>query len=343
MPRSSLEDLTTDTGWLIKRRIDSPLGSGGNFCARYEAESADGKVGFLKAMDLGSALTDLSRLHSLTKEYLFEQQILDECKIKKMTRVVAPLDMGTIVNPHFPPPANVVYYIIFDMAQGDLRNRHLEIAEKDRRWISAFMALHHTAVGVNQLHKAEIAHQDIKPSNVLSFSDESFKVSDLGRVVDKKGNSPFSALPFPGDGGYKPIELFYGVSSSKFTDRFSCDMYMVGSLVYHLIEDVQITAAVLNDSKLLHPNVRRMDYDLALPFILSAFNTKVTQFKSNCIEKFGLKIGSDLYTIVKEMCYPDPEQRGNARFKNSVSRLGLDKYISLLSQVVINSKIRGLK
>ena len=41
--------------------------------------------------------------------------------------------------------------------------------------------LHHVSLGLSQLHRAEIAHQDLNPSNVLVFeSGKSSKICDLG-------------------------------------------------------------------------------------------------------------------------------------------------------------------
>ena len=343
MPQNSLEDLYTQDGWHIKERITKELGSGGNFCSRDKVISKDGKKeGFMKAMDLSRAQNDLRAMQKLITEYLFEQDILQVCKERKMSRVITPIEVGNITCPLFAPPANVVYYAVFDMAEGDLRSSHLEISPTAKKWAPAFKALHHTAIGVNQLHKAEIAHQDIKPSNVLSFTPESYKVSDLGRVVDKKGNSPYKGLIFPGDNGYKPIEMFYGVTASEFVDRLSCDMFMVGSLAYQLIEDVQLNVAVLDATALLHSGVRQLTYEAALPFILSTFNTKLDEFKTTCTSMFGEKISALLVSIIGEMCHPDPAQRGASKTSTLQHQYDLERYVGKFSQLVLAAKVAGL-
>ena len=88
MPSQSLEGLKTDSGWTVIERLKNELGSGGNFCVRYLAKSRKGEIGFLKAMDLSSVIHDLRELQQKVGEYIFEQNILQSCKDKKMSKVV---------------------------------------------------------------------------------------------------------------------------------------------------------------------------------------------------------------------------------------------------------------
>lgn len=47
--------------------------------------------------------------------------------------------------------------------------------------------LHQVAVGIQELHRAKIAHQDVKRSNVVFFGEQrdSVKLIDLGRAVKR--------------------------------------------------------------------------------------------------------------------------------------------------------------
>jgi hypothetical protein len=122
MPSTALEGLITDSGWTIGKMINKTSGSGGNFCTRYTAVYHDGKIGFLKAMDLSKvASKPLNEMKRTIDEYLFEQNVLERCKEKKLTKVVVPLDSGEILTTKNFPPLNRVFYIIFELAEGDLR------------------------------------------------------------------------------------------------------------------------------------------------------------------------------------------------------------------------------
>ena len=67
--------------------------------------------------------------------------------------------------------------------------------------------LHHIAVGLQQLHGEGIAHQDLKPSNVLFFETFGAKLADLGcaDTLKNPASSPHGHwgitgdVPVPGD------------------------------------------------------------------------------------------------------------------------------------------------
>ena len=92
--------------------------------------------------------------------------------------------------------------------------------------------LHDVTVGISQLHRGNIAHQDIKPSNVLIFSDSDSKIGDLGRSSQRGVHAPHDALPFAGDQSYAPPECLYGHIPQTWGERrLACDLYQIGSLI----------------------------------------------------------------------------------------------------------------
>lgn len=340
MPSNSLQGLTTPTGWTITTKLTQKLGSGGNFCTRYLATGPNDQVGFLKAMDLTRALQSLEHLNQLTSEYLFEQHILGFCKDKNMSKVVVPIDAGQMQHPNFEPPLNNVFYIIFEKAEGDLRQTHLEV--QDKSWSALFKTLHHVCIGVEQLHRAGIAHQDIKPSNILRFSDTQNKISDLGRVTDVHGKSPFSLLDFTGDRSYMPIEYSHGFKLSEFRDRFLSDMYLVGSLAYQGITGAQISTAIFSEAELFFPNIRSLNYAEALPYYQSAFVTILNRFETECRQHFGEKLAQQLTSIVSEMCNPNYEERGAPKFSSKTLRYSMRRYTGKFANIVSTAKIAGI-
>ncbi|HFQ5049239.1 TPA: protein kinase [Vibrio vulnificus] len=345
MPATSLQGLVTASGWSIDKLLTNGSGSGGNFCTQYEATSPAGKKGFLKAMDLSRAFSSpdpIKALNVITSEYLFEQEILEHCKDQKLSKVVVPLDSGRINNPQHHAPYNQVFYIIFEFAEGDLRGEYLN--KKVSSWRSAFKSLHHVGIGIKQLHNIGIAHQDIKPSNILCFPNEESKVSDLGRVTDDKGRSPFSQYPFTGDRTYAPLEISYpNILHTDFIDRRHSDLYMYGSLIYHVISGLQLTSVLRRETLKLMPNFQMATYKDALPFINSAFTQVMDVFYNRCVSIFDEDVAKELYEIVSELCYPDYERRGNSKYTNKLQRLSLEKYISKMSSVQRKLYIKGIK
>lgn len=342
MPSRALLGLQTESGWTVTSDLNNhKMVSGGNFCTRWLAESSDGKIGFMKAMDFSRALAQgIQAVQQLTNEYLFEREILDQCKSLKMTKIVTPLDAGELSVPNFSAPLNTVYYLIFEKADGDLRQQFLNDLNHDS-WVNVFRALHHVAVGAGQLHRARIAHQDIKPSNVLCFNEDS-KLSDLGRVTDANGRSPFLSQKFTGDPTYEPIEGNFGMYGTDFSDRFHTDIYMVGSLAYQLITGVQISAKIIEESRLITPHILSMSYNDALPVLISTFNTMLERYHEKCSGHFDEKMAEDLRTIVFEMCHPDKSKRGAPNKSRTVHRLSFDRYIGKFATLAKRAQVAGL-
>src|SRR5574341_2097711 len=204
-PASQLEGLAVDGGWTIGPRLEKlPSQTGGNFSEGYVVSRNDGARAFLKALDYSRAMKapDPARaLQRLTEAYNFERDLLARCK--HMDRVVRALSDGSVsVN------GEVVQYLILELAAHDIR-KYLDLAERfDTAWL--LRALHHIATGLGQLHGAGIAHQDLKPSNVLVFGDRISKVSDLGRASSKGIIAPHEEYQIAGDPQYAPPELHYG-------------------------------------------------------------------------------------------------------------------------------------
>lgn len=238
------------------------------------------------------------------------------------------------------PPLNRVFYIIFEKADGDLREVYLKSRPND--WLSFFRAMHHVCIAAEQLHRAGIAHQDIKPSNILHFPLEESKVGDLGRVTDIKGKSPFLKLPFPGDYRYAPLEVRYGVGMRDFYDRYLTDIYAIGSLVYQTIMGVNITAALVDQSRRSMPNALHVSYKDSLPLHISSFSVLMDRFFDECYKLFGQRIANEVCMVVREMCHPDFEMRGAPKFTSRKVKLSARRYTSKMASIIRLFYVEGL-
>jgi eukaryotic-like serine/threonine-protein kinase len=191
-----------------------------------------------------------------------------------------------------------------------------------------------------QLHKGGIAHQDIKPSNVVSVAaalevaESRVKVGDLGRVVRRDVSGPFNTMIWPGDQRYMPPERWYAHMPSDWTDaREAADAYMVGSLLLFLFTGVSLQMLAyphLPDQ--FKPGTWRGAFDQDLLAVLQNVHDKVLVecLLPNVVEQ----LRDDVFAIAKALTQPDPKLRGDPRARQQVGRpLGMDrihqKFLSL--------------
>ena len=94
--------------------------------------------------------------------------------------------------------------------------------------------MHHIATGLFQLHSAAVAHQDLKPSNVLVFDHSISKVADLGSAsvkgkvnVHETGSNLLVIVPTLLLSCYTATVTLSGVRDAKLVTFF----YHLGSMV----------------------------------------------------------------------------------------------------------------
>jgi serine/threonine protein kinase len=342
MSAENLVGLTTDCGWEIFEKITSKMYSGGTFCVRYLARDATGKRAFVKAMDFSRAFKEKDRikaLNDLTTEYQFETAILNLCKDKNMTKVVFPLSSGTLFLNDQVPPLDQIYFIVFEKAESDLRQAFINTPPN--AWYNFFRAIKHVCIGLEQLHRARIAHLDIKPSNILNFKNDVSKVADLGRVIDEAGTSPFATSYFSGDPRYAPIEYLFQVPVINFQERYLADLYGVGSLIYQTFMNVQITAALLADALRITPNLKAMPFHVALPIFETVFYTLMDRLQQECKHRFDDQVAASIVSIVTEMCHPNNQRRGNPKAKSLGTRVSFRRYSNKADSILRQLKIGG--
>jgi serine/threonine protein kinase len=167
-----------------------------------------------------------------------------------------------------------VQYLIFELADNDVR-AHLEnLTRLDAVFI--MKTLHHVASGLAQLHREGIAHQDLKPSNVLIYSaNKGAKVCDLGRAWDRNESAEHDNYPIPGDPKYAPVEFFYNsIAVDDRVRRYGCDLYHLGSLLVFCFTNVH-TNGLLADA--LNPAHRPMHGSDAMTKCCHTFKQRLSQ------------------------------------------------------------------
>ena len=338
-PARCLTGKTLNGRWTVGDLIDRPPDStGGNFSASYIVHSGDGRTAFLKAMDYTDALRspDPARaLQAMTSAYNFERDVLRKCRNRSLSRIVRVLDAGTLPSESGGNASDVVQYLIFELADGDIRSFVNANRAFDLAW--RFRLMHHVAAALRQLHGVGIAHQDVKPSNVLIFQNDRTKLADLGRASDRQGESPFDELYCAGDKTYAPPELLYNeISRDWETRRLACDMYLLGSITVFFFTGVSMTHLILsrlNDGQ--HPDNWTNSYREVLPYIQHIFLEIIREIKINIAERCA----DDIADVVKQLCNPDPERRGHpTNILTGVGRYSLERYVSLFDRLAKKSE-----
>lgn len=322
-PATMLVGRRLDQGWTVVSRIVRPaLATGGNFSISYIVESDRGQRGFLKALDYSEALQhpDVTQvLQDLTWAFNHERELLYGCA--RMSRVVTALGHGTIRDSHWPVP---VSYLIFERADQDSR-AFLDTADRfDMAW--RLRALHHAAVGLEQLHSGSVAHQDLKPSNLLFFNAAGSKVADLGRSSHRTISGPFDERAIPGDRIYAPPELLYGAGSNDWEGRLALDMYQLGSLVAFFFTGLGMTHKLLTFlDRRVTPQQWHGHYSEVLPIVQQAFANAVDALAT----QIPHSVRAELSKVVRELCDPNPDRRGHPKNRLGYqNRYGLERYIS---------------
>lgn len=339
-PAEELEGLVLPGGWTVGPRITPSGGTGGAFSSHYRVSSAEGKEAFLKALDVKALFAnstknfiDTMKEHSVM--YAFERDMLEKCR--DMKRVVTSLATGeaTVPNSQYGP----VPYFIFDLATGDVRSHLNGVAAHDEiSW--KLRSLHHIAVALGQLHRGFIAHQDVKPSNILVFGKADSRIGDLGRVSERGVNCPFDDRPSAGDATYAPPEIYYGYQPSEWhVRRFGVDVYLLGSMAVYFFTQLTMNSLLYqNMSPQLLPSVWRGGYEPALPYLQDAFVKALDQFR---IQIPSQELASSLRSVVSEMCNPDVHLRGSlpARRRGN-SPLSMEIYISKFNMLAKRAEMK---
>jgi len=334
---SRLEGKIIDRWKILQKRIKTPDDNSGAFSSCYEVQNIeDNSFGFLKAINyqyafnilaMGKSSTDF--LQDLTANYNYEKDLLEFCKEKRMSRVVTAIAHGEYREDGevFPVP-----YLIFETATDSLKNIVLN-EEINLSW--KLGVIHGLLVGVSQLHKEKIVHQDIKPSNILIFGYKISKLSDLGNATKFDSKSPvWDRDDHCGDFTYAPIELLYRYFSPNWdTRRLGADLFMAGGIITYLFTDLNFLALlVANLPDIYRPMIFGGTFEDAKPHLMQAYYKAIEDVKN----RIPMPIKIPLIEIIEQLTHPVPELRGipkGTKFSSSLPQYSLDRYISVMDRL----------
>ncbi|MCB5308828.1 protein kinase domain-containing protein [Yersinia massiliensis] len=351
-PANKMVGLILNEEWEVEEKIAvgaaTGIGTGGNFSVSYLVKNIKtNKNYFLKAFDFEKTMQealkqghDFMKIMSiLTADYQFEDKLNEICIERKMRQVIKVMNKGQEVI-----DGRLVPYLIMELAEsGDIR-MYVERTQS----ISLAMKLGYlkdVTLGIRQLHSADIAHQDLKPSNVMVFVEAGAKVGDLGRASLQGYPNRFDDLKITGDQSYAPPEQLYGFIAKEWVDRRQrCDIYQLGSIVSFLFTGQTINSLMKEEVPIAIAPPRwggeGNKYELALPYLEQAFSNALIKFDT--IHPDWLRDG--LKKIVFQCSHPNYELRGSIGTRGyKVIDLGLDRIVSEFDHLMQKLKVYGLK
>ena len=329
-PASSLLGVTLDGGWQVTSELSRPEGSsGGRFSHHYIVER-EGQRAFLKALDFSEAfepgVDTIKFLSDFTSAFEHERDVLIHCKERRFSKVVVAIDHGHVQVPGIEGMNGRVFYLIFELADGDVRCQVDRTNRFDPLW--SMQAIKDVCLGLYQVHGAMIAHQDTKPSNVLIFKREGFRIADFGRSSRRGRSVWYDNRPIAGDRNYSPPELLYGFTHPDFAARrIGCDLYMLGNLISFMFTGVNVTAALMASlDKQFHWRLWHGTYDQVLPQVNEAFTRVLEALEPQIPEQ----VRAHIIQIIRELCNPDLSKRGHPKSIGGYSQYSLERYVSKL-------------
>jgi eukaryotic-like serine/threonine-protein kinase len=258
----------------------------------------------------------------------FERSILEQCSGSRLDKVVTALDSGTVEVTN-EGVRDFAFYIIFELANGDLR-QFVNI-EKGNDLIWVVSAIHSFCVAINQIHGIDVYHNDLKPANGLVF-DDGEKVADFGRATSPA--RPVARDPYlcAGDPRFAPPEQIYPnenpvVTIDPFLKARAGDLYNLGSIMHYLITKRMLTPEIVGR---LDPTFRPRNqnggwidsYEAVLPYWNQIHHAIMNEFL--------------------HLCDPDYRKRGDQSTNLIVpSKYKLERVISKLDNLKARILVRS--
>ncbi|SMH32037.1 protein kinase domain-containing protein [Mesorhizobium australicum] len=334
--------------WTILDRLTDPDGnSGGKRSFGYRVRHESGKEGFLKASDADLAHDNdesiAVRLQAVLMHHSFEAGVSEHCRGNSMDRVSLTIDFGDAMleNNGVKEP---LFYLIFELADGDVRTHAL--IEKNWTFAQKFSLLHHVTVGISQLHGALVSHNDIKPPNILVYSD-GHRVADLGQATREDILAPHDCNAIVGDPRYAAPEVLYAKDGKPGQRIFSnesrraCDLYLLGSFIYYLFCGRMLTPSLVDRMSALHRPLAVGGWGgtflEVLPYWRAAFGEEIECLADTLAASADpavRKYADQIVDCVLQLSEPDPARRGHpAEIYPRGTHYSLKRYVSLFDRL----------
>ena len=331
-PAYRLTGRTLPEGWMVTNYSLPPSEfSRGHNSVGYLVESFDGRIAFLKAVDYHESEPHQNvpdRLYEVSKAFRYERDLMKLCRDADLSGVAKLIDDGGIDLEDNNLDSRVDYLII-ERANKDIRPY---VGHRENSKISRVLnMMHQVTVATQQLHSMRIAHQDIKPGNVLVYDDVTIKLGDLGQATQMNNPSPYDSSVFPGDPNYAPPEFLYrnpGIPCLNWKmRRLGCDFYMLGSVMLYMITGLSMNHILLARlARSYLPKNWSGTYEDVFPYLQHSFS----ECKAEIERTTHSAVSSEITSVVMQLCDLRPEKRG-LPMNQGFNQFSLQRFVSRLN------------
>ena len=336
----ALVGVTIAKRWeLVELLAKSPQDSGGVFGVGYRAHDLkDGVDRFVKVVDYRRKLEDPIRLVELLQEARFEVAAHKACL--RMTKVVRMVDHGMLTFRKTDDDALYSFLcLVQELGDGDIKTHVDYMPNQGVPW--KLWVLRDVALAARQMENANLAHNDIKPSNVIRFENKDVrrpvKLGDVGRIVTKSGSGPHDEKQWAGDPRHKPIEVLYGWYEPEWTNRSTAaDAYMLGNLICFLFVGASLTERIVSSLPAQYQPGKNLMYRDVLDVVRHTWNTVLAE---QVLPNVPIEIRKKLGNIIRWLTEPDPVVRGEPSARRA-GTIGLDRIASHLERLALQAQIQ---
>lgn len=335
---TNLVGMTTPGGWLIGEPVTFAADHTGGYHSACFRVAKGGETAFLKALDIEKF--DISTLVWHMSGFQYESDLLGHCKTERLNRIVRVLEAGHVERgPEVSPVLRKVPFMVLELAkEGDIRKTVDISTSVSDQW--RFFVLHQTTLALLQLHAQSIAHQDLKPSNVLNFGANRLKLGDLGRSSRRGFAAPHDGINEPGARNYSPFEQRYGNPPGDWVERrLSTDVFHLGCFVVFAFTNICFSEYVMEHlADPYRPSNWGSSYAEVMPHVQAASAAAL----NDVAHDFPSRFRDRLVQIILDLCNPDPTLRGRTGLskKSTIGLLWLQRYASRFDILEKEARIR---
>ena len=343
----------TIEGWSVIKKLPAADGihaTGGHFSVCYIAENSAHEEVFIKVLDYKRLFDDylgqpdfLDQMSYASKTFIYEKQLADYCASKKVPKIVKAISNGHVIMDAADPLHSIIDYIVFEKADGDIRriltfSKTLDFASQLNQLNAKLHSLHDISVSLSQLHNAEVSHQDLKPSNILLFGEES-KIGDFGRSLcfAPSMDCPYDTMRvnFCGDLTYAPPEHTFKYWYTKDRNEwfYQIDNYMLGGLIVFYLTGMSINALLC--SNLAVDDLRSYRDGCKFEEVILDLQNAFQKVLSDLYDELpDIKAKEKIIDVITYLCNPDPTQRGHEKdIASKGHNYNLGRIISMLALI----------